>query len=197
MQWPPISASIIIGPSVPLSSPRGGKRISGLGEKLCVILCLATLSQDRRHPKIEHNDFLIAREEIAAASKTEEKKEDEKKTKKRRKESQILLSQEDLKKYDREWWELCDLIQLVNPETVIPLNIFQEVLEKNMLVLDPSTSMEWTPAKNNTWKERIASTLRAYEFVTRTICGDTNYPLEGGINHEKKCKRFKSLLKTN
>nr|GEY51462.1 NADH dehydrogenase [ubiquinone] iron-sulfur protein 2 [Tanacetum cinerariifolium] len=53
---------------------------------------------DRRHPKIEHNDLLIVREEIAAASKTE----DEKKTKKRRKESQILLSQEDLKKYDRE-----------------------------------------------------------------------------------------------
>nr|GEX45602.1 hypothetical protein [Tanacetum cinerariifolium] len=48
------------------------------------------------------SDLLIAREEIAAASKTEEKKEDEKKTKKRRKESQILLSQEDLKKYDRE-----------------------------------------------------------------------------------------------
>nr|GEY04353.1 DNA-dependent RNA polymerase, mitochondrial [Tanacetum cinerariifolium] len=152
---------------------------------------------DRRHPKIEHNDLLIAREEIAAASKTEEKKEDEKKTKKRRKESQILLSQEDLKKYNREWWELCDLIQLVNHETVIPFNIFQEVLEKNMLVLDPSTGVEWTLAKKNTWKERIASTLRAYEFVTRTFCGDTNYPLEGGINHEKKCKRFKSLLKTN
>ncbi|GKE66960.1 hypothetical protein Tco_1521121, partial [Tanacetum coccineum] len=34
MQWPHISASMIIGPSVPSSSPRGGKRISGLGEKL-------------------------------------------------------------------------------------------------------------------------------------------------------------------
>ncbi|GKC30737.1 hypothetical protein Tco_1038031 [Tanacetum coccineum] len=45
-QWPPISASMIIGPSVPSSSPRGGNKISGLGEKLCVILCLATLSQD-------------------------------------------------------------------------------------------------------------------------------------------------------
>ncbi|GKD01553.1 hypothetical protein Tco_1171827 [Tanacetum coccineum] len=45
MQWPPISASMIIGPSVPSSSPRSGKKISGLGEKLCVILCLATLSQ--------------------------------------------------------------------------------------------------------------------------------------------------------
>nr|GFA75167.1 hypothetical protein [Tanacetum cinerariifolium] len=152
----------------------------------------------RQHPKIKHNDLLIVREEIATASKTEdEKKEDEKKTKKRRKESQILLSYEDLKKYDQEWWELCDLIQLVNPETVIPLNIFQEVLEKNMLVLDPSTGVEWTLAKKNTWKERIASTLKAYEFVTRTICGDSNYPLEEGINHEKKCKRFKSLLKTN
>ncbi|GJV97564.1 hypothetical protein Tco_1549141 [Tanacetum coccineum] len=45
MQWPPISASIIIGPSIPSSSPKGGKEISGLGEKLCVIFCLATLSQ--------------------------------------------------------------------------------------------------------------------------------------------------------
>nr|GFA72378.1 hypothetical protein [Tanacetum cinerariifolium] len=45
MQWPPISASMIIGPSVPSSSPRDGKRIYGLGEKLCVILCLATISQ--------------------------------------------------------------------------------------------------------------------------------------------------------
>nr|GEW25548.1 hypothetical protein [Tanacetum cinerariifolium] len=45
IQWSLISASMIIGPSVPSSSPRGGKRISGLGEKLYVILCLATLSQ--------------------------------------------------------------------------------------------------------------------------------------------------------
>ncbi|GJW49711.1 hypothetical protein Tco_0091062, partial [Tanacetum coccineum] len=45
MQWPPISASMIIGPSVPSSSPRSGKKISDLGEKLCVILCLTTLSQ--------------------------------------------------------------------------------------------------------------------------------------------------------
>ncbi|GJV37379.1 hypothetical protein Tco_1409856 [Tanacetum coccineum] len=45
MQWPPISDSMIIGPSVPSSSSRGGKRISVLGEKLCVIFCLATLSQ--------------------------------------------------------------------------------------------------------------------------------------------------------
>ncbi|GJV82092.1 hypothetical protein Tco_1517962 [Tanacetum coccineum] len=37
---------MIIGPSVPSSSSRGGKRISVLGEKLCVIFCLATLSQD-------------------------------------------------------------------------------------------------------------------------------------------------------
>nr|GEU88257.1 hypothetical protein [Tanacetum cinerariifolium] len=34
MQWPPISASIIIGPFIPSSSPKGGKNISGLGEKL-------------------------------------------------------------------------------------------------------------------------------------------------------------------
>ncbi|GJU59524.1 hypothetical protein Tco_1237290 [Tanacetum coccineum] len=52
-----------------------------------------------------------------------------------------------------------------------------------MLVLDPSTGVEWTPAKKKTWKERIASTLKAYEFVTRTICGDSNYPQEGGLNH--------------
>ncbi|GKF00802.1 hypothetical protein Tco_0027725 [Tanacetum coccineum] len=45
MQWPPISASMIIGPSVPSYSPKGGKRISVLREKLCVILCLPTLSQ--------------------------------------------------------------------------------------------------------------------------------------------------------
>ncbi|GKA65502.1 hypothetical protein Tco_0765209 [Tanacetum coccineum] len=45
IQWPPFSASIIIRPSIPSSSPRGGKEISGLGEKLYEILCLATLSQ--------------------------------------------------------------------------------------------------------------------------------------------------------
>ncbi|GJW48500.1 hypothetical protein Tco_0080146 [Tanacetum coccineum] len=44
-QWPLISASMIIGPSVPSSSPRGRKKISGLGEKLCVILCIATFFQ--------------------------------------------------------------------------------------------------------------------------------------------------------
>ncbi|GJV80585.1 hypothetical protein Tco_1516455 [Tanacetum coccineum] len=43
MQWPPISASMIIGPSVPSSSPRGRKRISGFEDKLCVILCLNTI----------------------------------------------------------------------------------------------------------------------------------------------------------
>ncbi|GKB16428.1 hypothetical protein Tco_0850351 [Tanacetum coccineum] len=50
IQWPPFSASIIIRPSIPLSSPRGGKEIFGLGEKLYVILCLATLSQDILFP---------------------------------------------------------------------------------------------------------------------------------------------------
>ncbi|GKC83004.1 hypothetical protein Tco_1138721 [Tanacetum coccineum] len=45
MQCPPISASMIIGPSVPSPSSRGGKDISVLREKLCVIFCLATLSQ--------------------------------------------------------------------------------------------------------------------------------------------------------
>ncbi|GJS53341.1 hypothetical protein Tco_0626703 [Tanacetum coccineum] len=41
---PPISASMIIGPSVPSSSPKGGKEITVSGEKLWVTLCLATLS---------------------------------------------------------------------------------------------------------------------------------------------------------
>ncbi|GJT89839.1 ribonuclease H-like domain-containing protein [Tanacetum coccineum] len=41
---PPISASIIIGPSVLSSSPRGGKAIVISGEKFWVILGLATLS---------------------------------------------------------------------------------------------------------------------------------------------------------
>ncbi|GJX26246.1 hypothetical protein Tco_0232542 [Tanacetum coccineum] len=45
MQWPPISASMIIGHYVPSYSSRGGKRISVLGEKLCAIFFLATLSQ--------------------------------------------------------------------------------------------------------------------------------------------------------
>ncbi|GJZ24433.1 hypothetical protein Tco_0561892 [Tanacetum coccineum] len=40
---PPISASIIIGPSIPSSSPKGGKEITVSGEKLWVTLCLATL----------------------------------------------------------------------------------------------------------------------------------------------------------
>ncbi|GJU23140.1 hypothetical protein Tco_1156482 [Tanacetum coccineum] len=43
MKCPPISASIIIGPSVPSSSPKGGNEIANSGEKLWVILCLATL----------------------------------------------------------------------------------------------------------------------------------------------------------
>ncbi|GJR01438.1 hypothetical protein Tco_0524422 [Tanacetum coccineum] len=41
---PPISASMIIGPSVPSSSPRGGKDIVVFGEKLWVTFCLATFS---------------------------------------------------------------------------------------------------------------------------------------------------------
>ncbi|GKC19320.1 hypothetical protein Tco_1021470, partial [Tanacetum coccineum] len=41
---PPISASMIIGPSVPSSSPKDGKDITVSGEKLWVTLCLATLS---------------------------------------------------------------------------------------------------------------------------------------------------------
>ncbi|GJU63901.1 hypothetical protein Tco_1245736 [Tanacetum coccineum] len=44
-QWPLIFASMIIGSSVPSSAPNGGKEISKLGEKLYLILCLATLSQ--------------------------------------------------------------------------------------------------------------------------------------------------------
>ncbi|GKC66879.1 hypothetical protein Tco_1099477, partial [Tanacetum coccineum] len=41
---PPISASMITGPSVPSSSPRGGKEIVVSGEKLWVTFCLATIS---------------------------------------------------------------------------------------------------------------------------------------------------------
>ncbi|GJT30725.1 hypothetical protein Tco_0911000, partial [Tanacetum coccineum] len=41
---PPISASMIIGPSVPSSSPKDEKEIIVSGEKLWVTLCLATLS---------------------------------------------------------------------------------------------------------------------------------------------------------
>ncbi|GKA67878.1 hypothetical protein Tco_0767795 [Tanacetum coccineum] len=41
---PPISASMIIGPSVPSSSPRVGKDIVVSGEKLWVTFCLATFS---------------------------------------------------------------------------------------------------------------------------------------------------------
>ncbi|GKD85977.1 hypothetical protein Tco_1357131, partial [Tanacetum coccineum] len=46
MRWtkcPPILASIIIGPSVPSSSPMGGNEIIVSGDKVWVILCLATL----------------------------------------------------------------------------------------------------------------------------------------------------------
>nr|GEW32680.1 reverse transcriptase domain-containing protein [Tanacetum cinerariifolium] len=39
------SASMIIGPSVPSSSSKSRKKISVFGKKLCVIFCLATLSQ--------------------------------------------------------------------------------------------------------------------------------------------------------
>ncbi|GJX16673.1 hypothetical protein Tco_0217505 [Tanacetum coccineum] len=41
---PPISASMIIGPSVPSSSPKDGKEIVVSEEKLWVTLCFATLS---------------------------------------------------------------------------------------------------------------------------------------------------------
>ncbi|GKA96655.1 hypothetical protein Tco_0818750 [Tanacetum coccineum] len=41
---PPISASMIIGPSVPSFSPKDGKEITVSGEKLWVTLYLATLS---------------------------------------------------------------------------------------------------------------------------------------------------------
>ncbi|GKC24450.1 hypothetical protein Tco_1026600 [Tanacetum coccineum] len=41
---PPITASMIIGPSVPSSSPRGGKEIVVSEEKLWVTFCLAILS---------------------------------------------------------------------------------------------------------------------------------------------------------
>ncbi|GJX47772.1 hypothetical protein Tco_0272962 [Tanacetum coccineum] len=44
MKCPPISASMIIGPSVPSSSPRGGKEIVASEEKLWVTFFLATLS---------------------------------------------------------------------------------------------------------------------------------------------------------
>ncbi|GJV63168.1 hypothetical protein Tco_1473996 [Tanacetum coccineum] len=43
MKCPPIFASVIIGPSVLSLSLKGGNEISGLGEKLCVTFCLATL----------------------------------------------------------------------------------------------------------------------------------------------------------
>ncbi|GJZ44620.1 hypothetical protein Tco_0591875 [Tanacetum coccineum] len=36
-KWPPISASMIIGPSVPSSSPKGGNEISRSKEKLCTL----------------------------------------------------------------------------------------------------------------------------------------------------------------
>ncbi|GKD92395.1 hypothetical protein Tco_1372232, partial [Tanacetum coccineum] len=42
-ECPPISASIIIGPSVPSFSSRGGNEITVSGDKVWVILCLATL----------------------------------------------------------------------------------------------------------------------------------------------------------
>ncbi|GKA42502.1 hypothetical protein Tco_0735162 [Tanacetum coccineum] len=41
---PPISALMIIGPSIPSSSPKDRKEITVSEEKLWVILCLATLS---------------------------------------------------------------------------------------------------------------------------------------------------------
>ncbi|GKA33077.1 hypothetical protein Tco_0719444, partial [Tanacetum coccineum] len=40
-KWPPIFASITIGPFIPSSSAKGGNKISGSEEKLYVILCLA------------------------------------------------------------------------------------------------------------------------------------------------------------
>ncbi|GJW03809.1 hypothetical protein Tco_1562665 [Tanacetum coccineum] len=43
-KYPPISALMIIGPSVPSSSPKDGKEIVVSGEKLWVTLCFATLS---------------------------------------------------------------------------------------------------------------------------------------------------------
>ncbi|GKG05571.1 hypothetical protein Tco_0325657, partial [Tanacetum coccineum] len=55
-------------------------------------------STARKHPKIEHNEMLIALENA-------KKEEDEKKKKKTSK----FLTKEEIIKYDQEWWELCDL----------------------------------------------------------------------------------------
>ncbi|GKF78591.1 hypothetical protein Tco_0234159 [Tanacetum coccineum] len=50
MRWtkcPPVSALIIIGPSVPSSSPRGGNEITVFEEKVWVILCLTIFYRQR------------------------------------------------------------------------------------------------------------------------------------------------------
>nr|GEV38859.1 NADH dehydrogenase [ubiquinone] iron-sulfur protein 2 [Tanacetum cinerariifolium] len=138
--------------------------------------------KDKKHPHIEHNALLIAREQIEkqeAEKKEGVKKEEDEKEKKEKKKARKTLTEGEFLKYDREWCELCDLIQLVNPNNVIPLNVLQVVLEKNMPVCDPSTGVEWSPTKKKSWQERISSTIGAYESFTKRICGENNYPEDG------------------
>ncbi|GKD93117.1 hypothetical protein Tco_1372954 [Tanacetum coccineum] len=57
MQWPPIFASNIIGPSFPSSSPKGGKKISGLGEKLCAATFCCFVAKDARVGENSREEF--------------------------------------------------------------------------------------------------------------------------------------------
>ncbi|GJS38385.1 hypothetical protein Tco_0563428 [Tanacetum coccineum] len=128
-------------------------------------------------------------------NKEDEKKEDEK-DKKKKKKPRKKLTKRDFYMYEKEWWELCNLIQAVDPNEVIPTNVLYAILDRNMPICDPSTCMEWSPAKKKSWKEKISSTVNAYESFTKGIYGEQNYPKDGGKNHKIMCDRFKRLLKT-
>ncbi|GKD47298.1 DNA-dependent RNA polymerase [Tanacetum coccineum] len=148
---------------------------------------------EKQHPKIEYNEMVIAREK--QEGKEQENKEDEK-DKKKKKKPRKKLTDGEIYMYQKEWWKLGNLIQAVDPNEVIPTNVLYAILDKNMPICDPSTGVEWSPAKNKAWKEKISSTVKAYESFTKKICGERNYPEDGGKNHRIMYDRFKRLLKT-
>ncbi|GJX48683.1 hypothetical protein Tco_0273873 [Tanacetum coccineum] len=114
--------------------------------------------------------MLIALENAKKEQENQEEDQNDKKDKKKKKKTSKFLTMGDILKYDQEWWELYDLIPLVNPNNVIPINLLQTIFEMNMPVCDPSIGVEWSPAKKKAWKEKISSTVKAYENFTKRIC---------------------------
>ncbi|GJU45916.1 DNA-dependent RNA polymerase [Tanacetum coccineum] len=109
-------------------------------------------SQKKQHRKIDYNEMVIAREK--QEGKEQENKKDEK-DKKKKKKPRKKLTDGEIYMYQKEWWELGNLIQAVGPNEVILTNVLYAILDQNMPICDPSTGVEWSPAKKKAWKEKI------------------------------------------